>query len=161
MTRIAMSDLGDEYARIFGPRDSRDAAPGTRSRLCRFCGGWHQVGHVPDNCREEAPPRAKLAAPMIAPKFEPFVAGTHDAPVIINDHRDKRTYMDRHDLVEWDEGVTPEPEPTERQWLNEFVEDFKRAQETDPLNRPPTEVIGQTDPAEAEEIDINKIEIAK
>jgi len=116
MTRIAMSDLGDEYARIFGQPERGTG----RARLCKVCGDWHKVGHVPHNCRPEAPPRAALAAPMLAPTFQPFVAGDHDAPVIINDPGDKRSYMDRHDLVEFDEGIKPEPEQTERQWREEF-----------------------------------------
>lgn len=161
MTRIAMSDLGGEYARIFGPRDDLDAAPGKRSRKCRFCGGWHPLDAWPHNCRSEVPPRANLAAPMLAPKFEPFIAGTHDAPVIINDPRDKRSFMDQHDLVEFDEGIKTEPEQTEKEWVAEFVEDFKRAEQTDPLNRPPTEVIGRTDLEGAAEIDPTTIEVAK
>jgi hypothetical protein len=98
---------------------------------------------------------------MLAPKFEAFVAGDHDAPVIINDHKDKRDYMAQHDLVEFDSGVTPEPEPTERQWREEFVQDFKAAMEMDPLNRPPTEIIGRTDLEGAAEINPDTIEVAK
>jgi len=157
MSRIAMSDLGAEYARIFG-KPERGVG---RARLCKVCGDWHPAGQTPHNCRAEAPPRAALAAPMIAPKFEAFVAGDHTNPVVINDHADKRAYMDRHDLVEFDEGVQPEPEQTERQWVEEFAQDFKRAVETDPLNRPPTEIIGRTDLQDAEEIDTSTIEIAK
>lgn len=160
MARLAMSDMGPEYARIFGG-DDLGANPGKRSRLCRFCGGWHALDAWPHNCRPEAPPRAKLAAPMLAPMFEAFVAGDHDNPVVINDHRDKRDYMERHDLVEYDAGVRPDREPTEREWVEDFVQDFKRAMEEDPLNRPETEVIGRTDLSEAEEIDITKIEVAK
>lgn len=158
MTRIAMSDLGADYARIFGQPE-----PGTgRARLCKVCGDWHSLSQPwPHNCRSEAPPRAKLAAPMIAPTFAPFVAGTRDEPVIINDPSDKRAYMDRHDLVEFDEGVKPPPEPTQREWLAEFVEDFNRAEQTDPLNRPPTEIIGRTDLEGAAEIDAATIEVAK
>lgn len=161
MASLSMHDLGAEYGRIFGPRDDLDAAPGKRSRKCRFCGGWHTLDAWPHNCRAEAPPRAKLAAPMLAPRFGEFVAGTHDDPVIINDRRDKRSYMDRHDLVEYDEGVKPDPEPTERQWREEFAADFKAACEMDPLNRPPTEVIGRTDLEGAPEVDIDTIGVAK
>lgn len=158
MTRIAMSDMGDEYARIFGKPETGTG----RARLCKVCGDWHSLSKPwPHNCRSEAPPRAKLAAPMIAPKFEPFVAGTHDAPVIIDDPRDKRAYMDKHDLVEFDEGIAPPAEPTEREWLAEFVEDFNKAEQTDPLNRPPTEIIGRTDLEGAAEIDHTTIEVAK
>jgi hypothetical protein len=98
---------------------------------------------------------------MLAPKFEPFVAGDHDNPVVINDRRDKRAYMDAYDLVEYDSGVRREPEPSERSWTEEFVADFKRVMETDPLNRPPTEVIGRADLDGAPEIDVTSIEIAK
>ena len=155
-----MSDLGAAYTRIFGPRDDLGAAPGQRTRRCRFCGGWHALAAWPHNCREEAPPRASLAAPMIAPRFDPFVAGAHDAPVIINDPRSKREYMARHDLVEYDAGVKPDTGPTEREWVQDFVTDFKRACEEDPLNRPPTEIIGRTDTEGAGEIDVNGIEVA-
>lgn len=161
MTRLAMADLGADYARIFGRRDDLDAAPGERQRKCKVCGGWHRLSAWPHNCMSERPPRAKLAAPSIAPRFEEFVAGTHDDPVIINDRRDKRNYMERHDLVEYDTGVKPPPEPTEREWMEDFVQDFKRAEQTDPLNRPPTEVIGRTDLEGANEIDVSKIEVAK
>lgn len=158
MTRLAMSDLGADYARIFGPRDTD--GPG-RQRLCRVCGGWHSPAAWPHNCRSEAPPRSRLAAPMIAPRFEAFVAGDADTPVIINDHRDKRDYMARHDLVEYDAGVAPDPQPTERQWIEDFVQDFKRAQEEDPLNRPPTEVLGRADLEDAPEIDTATMEVAQ
>lgn len=161
MTSVAMSDMGKEYARIFGRRDDLDATPGRRSRLCRFCGAWHALDAWPHNCRTETPPRAKLAAPMLAPKFEPFRAGDHENPVIINDHRDKRSYMDRHDLVEYDEGVRPEREKTRREEMDEFAADFNRVLETDPLNRPPTEVIGRTDLEGASEIDTSPIEVFK
>lgn len=158
MTRIAMSDLGGEYARIFGQTERGTG----RARLCKVCGDWHSLSKPwPHNCRSEAPPRADLPAPRLAPKFEAFVAGDHTSPVIINDPRDKRSYMDRHDLVEYDAGVQPEPEQTERQWREEFVEDFKAAMEMDPLNRPPTEIIGRADLEGADEINVDTIEVAK
>jgi hypothetical protein len=69
--------------------------------------------------------------------------------------------MERHDLVEHDEGVAPPPEPTKREWIEDFVQDFKRAQEEDPLNRPPVDVIGQTDTDGAGEIDVSEVEIIK
>lgn len=159
MTRLAMSDLGNEYARIFGAT----AETGTgRSRLCKTCGAWHALDKPwPHNCRPEAPPRSHLASPQIAPKFEEFVTGKTDTAEIIGDRRAKRTFMDRHDLAEYDEGVSPPPPPSERQWEREFVQDFKRAQEEDPLNRPPVEVIGQTDTNDAGDIDVAGMEIAK
>jgi hypothetical protein len=153
-----MAELGAEYARIFGKPETGTG----RARLCKACGDWHSLSKPwPHNCRSEAPPRAKLAAPMLAPKFEAFVAGDQVNPVVINDPRDKRNYMDKHDLVEYDSGVEPEPEQTERQWREEFVKDFRRAVETDPLNRPPTEIIGRADLEGAAEIDVNTIEVAK
>lgn len=159
MTRLAISDLGAEYTRIFGQPEERSVG---RSRLCKVCGSWHSLAQPwPHNCRSEAPPRADLAAPRIAPRFDAFVAGDHDAPVVINDRRDKRNFMDEHDLVEYDEGVKPEPEQTERQWREEFAQDFKAAMEMDPLNRPPTEIIGRTDLEGAEEINPDTIEVAK
>lgn len=161
MTRLAMSDLGAEYARIFGPRDPLDAAPGKRTRKCKVCGGWHAVDAWPHNCAPERPPRANLPAPRIAPKFTEFVAGTHDDPVIINDRSDKRSYMDRHGLAEYDAGVKPPPGPTEREWQEQFAADLKRVIETDPLNRPPIERIGETDTEGAGEIDTSDMETFK
>jgi hypothetical protein len=102
-----------------------------------------------------------MAAPMLAPKFTEFLAGDTENPTIINDARDKRNFMAQHDCVEYDEGVKPPPEPTEREWMDGFVSDFKRSMELDPQNRPPVEVIGQTDLAEASEIDVSEIEVAK
>lgn len=159
MTRLAIADLpSDEYARIFGPRTD-DAAPG-RQRLCRTCGGWHRAGQVPHNCRPEPAPRSHLASPQIAPSFGEFVASRITGEVI-GDPKAKREFMAAHDLVDYDEGVTPEPDQTDREWEREFVADFKRAAETDPLNRPPVDVIGQTDTAEAGEIDVSEIEVFK
>ncbi|MCA0204301.1 MAG: hypothetical protein LCH92_08165 [Proteobacteria bacterium] len=119
MTRAAMSDLGGEYARIFGPRDPLDSAPG-RSRLCKTCGGWHPAGRVPHNCRAPAPPRSHLAAPQLAPRFDEFVAGAVGEPEIIGDRKAKREYMERHDFVEYDEGVGHR---------NTWVEDRKQLDE--------------------------------
>jgi hypothetical protein len=154
-----LSDLPrDEYARIFGAQGQRGTG---RARLCGHCGAWHKIGEIPHNCRDEAPPRSHLAAPMIAPKFEPFQTGALEDPVIINDRRDKRNHMDRNDLVEFDEGVKPPPPPTQREWMEGFVKDFQRAEQEDPLNRPPVERIGETDTNEAGEIDTTGMEIAK
>lgn len=159
-TRLAMSSLGSEYDRIFGPpAEARD--PG-RQRLCKVCGGWHRLDAWPHNCRPEAPPRNRdLAAPQLAPRFDPFVTGVTETAEIIGDRKAKREFMARHDLVEFDAGVKPDPGPTERQWKEEFVQDFKRAQEEDPLNRPPVDIIGRTDTEGAGEIDVAGIEVAK
>ncbi len=159
MTSVAMTDLGANYDRIFGPKPPSGTG---RSRLCNVCGGWHSLSQPwPHNCRKEPPPRADMAAPMLAPKFTEFLAGDTENPTIINDARDKRNFMAQHDCVEYDEGVKPPPEPTEREWMDGFVSDFKRSMELDPQNRPPVEVIGQTDLAEASEIDVSEIEVAK
>ena len=160
MTRLSTADLPpSEFSRIFGAKD--DAGTG-RSRMCKVCGGWHSLERPwPHNCRSERPPRSHLASPQLAPRFDEFVTGKHDDPVIINDRRDKREYMARNELVEFDAGVTSEPPPTDRQWREEFAADFKRMVETDPLNRPPVDVLGQTDTEEAGEIDATDIEVFK
>ena len=155
MTSIAMADMGAEYARIFGETDRNTG----RSRLCKVCGDWHKSGHVPHNCRSEAPPRANLAAPQIAPRHEPFKPNIFK-DTIISDGRQKRDYMERNDLAEY-EPVEKAPEPTDREWKNQFVKDWKQAAETDSAEIKPVDVIGQSDLSEANEIDVTDIEIAK
>lgn len=160
MSKTIALDLDkDRFTAIFGaPAAQRE--PG-RSRLCRVCGDWHSLTKAwPHNCRTEAPPRSHLPAPRIAPKFEAFKPNLFSDEVI-SDPRSKRAYMERHDLVEYDEGVKPPPEPTDREWEAQFVADFKRAAETDPLNRPPVEVVGQSDLEQADEISVDDIEVAK
>lgn len=155
---FAIALPADRFAAVFGtPTEER--TPG-RSRRCRVCGDWHSLKQPwPHNCRSEAPPRSPLASPQIAPKFEAFRPNVH-ADTVINDHRDKRDYMERHDLAEYDAGVAPEPEPTDRAYKREFVEDFKRAMETDPLSQPPVDIIGQTDTEDAGDICVDNIEVA-
>jgi len=151
----------DRHVEIFGPRDDLDSAPG-KSRLCKSCGGWHSLDRPwPHNCRAPSPPRAPLSAPRIAPKFEEFRTGKLNDAVTISDRRQKREYMERNGLVEFDAGVKPPPEQTDRQWREELVGDMKRALETDPLNIKPVDVIGQSETDGAGEIDVNAIEIAK
>lgn len=149
----------DQFQRIFGA-PSREAEPGAY-RSCRICGGWHKKGHVPHNCRPEPPPRSHLAAPQLAPRFDEFVTGRTDGAEIIGDRRAKREFMAKHDLVEFDEGVAPPREMTEREWEADFVADFKRAMEEDPLNRPPVDVVGRTDLEGGEEVDVNQMEVFK
>ena len=141
-----------EFLSVFGPR-ADDAGPG-RYRLCRSCGDWHSLDRRwPHNCRPPAPPRnPDLATPQIAPPFEPFRTGMLDGAVTIGSRAEKRAYMDRHDLVEWDDGVKPDREPSERDQKREFAEQVKRFAETDPLNIEPVDVIGRTDLNEAPEI---------
>lgn len=160
VTRLAISELGAEYTRIFGQPCNE---PGNgRQRLCKVCGGWHRLGAWPHNCRSAAPARnLDLAAPQLAPRFEEFRTGMTDTAEVIADRKAKREFMARNDLVEWDDGVKPDPGPTERQWKEDFVQDFKRAQEEDPLNRPPVEVIGRTDLDGAAEIGTAEMEISE
>jgi hypothetical protein len=61
-------------------------------------------------------------------------------------------------LVEY-EPIPPPPEPTERQWVEEFAADLTQVMEADPLNRPPVDVIGRTDLEGADEIDTTAIEV--
>lgn len=161
MTRktFALGLNPDDYARVFGAKDG--FGPAGRSRLCKVCGGWHRADQPwPHNCRAEAAPRSHLAAPRLSPKFEPFKPNML-TDTVINDPRSKRDYMERHDLVEYDEGVKPPPEPTEREWQKEWVADFKRAKETDPLAIEPVDVVGRTDLDGTSEVDISTIEVAK
>jgi hypothetical protein len=141
----------DQFAAVFGPKPERSNG---RSRLCKTCGDWHSLDQPwPHNCRPPAPPRSHLAAPMLFPKFEPFRPDMF-AETVINDRRDKRDYMERHDLVEYDAGVKPVQGPSEREWEQEFVADFKAAQEMDPLAIEPVDVIGRTDLNESPEVDM-------
>lgn len=160
MAKVSTLDIpADRFTAIFGPKD----APGVgKSRLCRTCGGWHAVGKPwPHNCRPEAPPRSPLAAPQIAPTFEAFRTGVTETGVVINDRREKREHMARNDLVEYDEGISLPPEPTDREWREQFVTDLKQVMEMDPLNRPPIENIGQTDMDGADDIDTADIKVFK
>lgn len=159
MSKFAVDLPEDEFARIFG---NPDRGVTGRSRLCRVCGGWHRMDKPwPHNCRREALPRADLASPMVAPPFMPFRTGQMAEAVIINDRREKADYMERHDLAEYDSGIEAPREPTDREWQVEFVADFKRQIETDPLNRPPVERVGETDTEGAGDIATDDIEVFK
>ena len=149
----------DQFEAIFGPMPTeRDTG---RSRLCGVCGDWHSLKRPwPHNCRSEPPPRANLAAPQIAPKFDAFQP-IHGSDIVINDRREKQDYMAERGLVEFDAGITPDPEPTDREFERQFVADWKMAREIDPLNKPPAEVIGQTDMEGGSDIDVTDIEVAK
>lgn len=132
-----------------------------RFYLCRHCGDMHQRGRTPDNCKDEAPPRNwRLAAPMITPPFRPFLASPTEG-IYIDDRRARRDFMERRDLVDYEPSVDKAPEPTEREWREEFAQDLERAIQTDPLNRPPVEVIGRTDTEGAGEIDTEGMEVFK
>lgn len=148
----------DDFDRVFGARDDADA-PG-RSRLCRSCGGWHRMDRPwPHNCRAPAPPRnPDLATPQIAPPFHAFQTVGLD-PEVIGSRHDKREYMAKNDLVEYDAGVQPEREPTEREVKAEFAAQIKRFVEADPLAIKPVDVIGQTDLSEAPEVSTDGMEV--
>lgn len=148
----------EEFAAVFGKRPER-GAPG-RSRLCKSCGDWHRLDRPwPHNCREPAPPRSHLAAPQIAPPFQEFMTGRTDTAEYIGSRNDKREFMERHELVEYDEGVRPDV-VSDREVERELVADFKRSMEEDPLNRPPMERIGETDTEGAGEISMDAVEVA-
>lgn len=151
-----MSDLGAEYARIFGKKDDQDRKEGQRQRMCKYCGGWHNLSAWPHNCLPPAPPKPKFAAPRVTRPFQEHVMGGR----IIGDPRAQRAFMDEHGLVPFDEGVKPEREQTAREWEAQFASDVKRAvQEVTNENREPVEIIGRTDLSEADEIDTSSIEV--
>lgn len=154
-----LSDLPrDEFSRIFGVRQATGEAG--RSRRCTSCGDWHRLDRPwPHNCRKPAPPRSDLAAPQIAPPFQEFMTGRTDTAAYIGSRGDKRNFMDRHELVEYDDGVRPDA-VSDREVERELVADFKRAMEEDPLNRPPMERIGETDTEGAGEISMDSVEVA-
>lgn len=132
-----------------------------RSRLCKVCGDWHSLERPwPHNCRSEAPPRNwRLAAPMVAPPFAPFVADPV-AGIYVDDRRQRRDFMERRDLVDYDAGVKPEREPTQAEWTAQFAADLERA-EQEYHYRPPVEKMGQTDLGGAAEISTDNIEVFK
>ncbi len=136
--RYAMD--ASRHAAIFGPQDDLGCEGPGRSRRCKACGDWHRLDRPwPHNCREPVYVRQRLASPQLAPSFEAFRTGALGTAEVIGSRREKREYMKRHDLVEYDEGVRgPDDHWTaEREKEREFVADMKRFIETDPLNLPP------------------------
>lgn len=130
----------DDFNRVFGPKDELDSSGPGKSRKCKMCGGWHRLDQPwPHNCRPEAPRRnPNLHTPQLAPKFEAFRTGVLEGSEIINDRADKREYMKRNDLVEYDEGVTNEPSWVEQiEYEREIVDDLKRFHEIDSENLSP------------------------
>lgn len=129
----------ETHERLFGKPDLEPAETG-RSRRCKTCGDWHPLSKPwPHNCRppQDTPPQ-RLAAPRIAPSFEPFVTGRTDTAEVIGSRNDKREYMKRNDLVEHDEGVGDRNQWVEdRENEREIVADIKRFHETDPENLSP------------------------
>lgn len=58
-----------------------------RFRVCRYCGGVHQLGRVPDNCREpDWDLRSELASPSV--QSDSLPGGIHG----IFSHADGRRY---------------------------------------------------------------------
>ena len=96
----------DKHRRIFGDPDPMDATPPGRSRRCKETGQWIPAGQRGHNNPERRPPRnPSLAAPSLAPKFEPFMTGRLDTASYIGSRNDKRDFRERNNLVEYDEGV--------------------------------------------------------
>lgn len=123
----------ERHAKLFGPKDDLEAEPG-RSRKCKVCGGWHSLSKPwPHNCRAEGPRRnINLATPAIAPSFEPFRTGVLEGAEIIGSRADKREYMKKHDLVEYDEGVNNDPTwVDQKNEEREVVETIQRFRDTD------------------------------
>ena len=149
----------EDYDRVFGPAlEERETG---RSRLCRTCGGWHRTDRPwPHNCRAPAPPRnPNLSTPQIAPPFQPFRTGVLEDAEIINSRHEKQEYMAKNDLVEWDAGVEPDREPTEREFVETFAKDVKRFAQVDPLSIEPVDRIGETDTDGAGEIDTEGMQV--
>jgi hypothetical protein len=128
----------DRHKKIFGHREDR--APG-RYRACKTCGGEHRLDQPwPHNCRKPAPPRNRdLSTPQITPPFQAFRTGLLDTAETIGSRHEKREYMARNDLVEFDEGITKDDDHWTYDYKvdREIVSDIKRFIETDPLNIPP------------------------
>lgn len=126
----------EQFARIFGSKDDLDAAPAGRSRKCRTCGGWHRLDKPwPHNCRPPAPPRSRnLASPMIAPAFEAFKAGPMPDDAVIGSRNDKREYMKRNDLCEYETGIRNKNAQwvRERERKNQIAQTISDFWETDP-----------------------------
>lgn len=157
-----------DYNRVFGPKDDLDSTGAGRSRKCKMCGGWHRLDQPwPHNCRPEAPKRNQnLKTPQLAPKFEAFRTGALESAEVINSRADKREYMKKNDLVEYDNGITNKQSWVEQiEYENEIVADLKRFHEIDSENLTPDlkaqrmEESGTLD--EGTEINVTDIEIVK
>lgn len=159
----------DKHERIFGPPTVTGAQPGRRRVFtCPYCGDLHTRGQEPDNCKPEPRRQPKLAAPMVAPPFEAFKTFPGEEGTVISNRHDKREYMARHGLVEYDAGVEGQRTPDwieGRQHEAEIVADIKRFAETDPLNLPPDLKAQRLDESGSldagTEIETDKIEVIK
>ncbi len=162
---MILSDISaDDFNAIFGPRD--DLPPG-RHRLCKVCGSMHSLDEPwPHNCRSEAPPRADLAAPQIAP---PFQEGVH-AGRAITSRNEERAFCDEFDCFP-DEPVTVtagyehmNKQFETREYEEQLVKDIKKSLELDPLNIEPVKSIDEvndTSETVEEQISLDAIENVK
>lgn len=157
----------ERHAAIFGKKREEPEEPG-RSRKCKVCGDWHRLDKPwPHNCRGEAPRRNKnLATPKLAPTFHAFKTGVLPGAEVIGSRNDKREYMKRNDLVEYDEGVDHRNEwVEERENERDIVADIKRFRETDELALPPDLKAQRFDEGgsldEGTEIEVDDIEVIK
>jgi hypothetical protein len=103
---------------------------------------------------------------MVAPAFEPFRTGMLDTAEVIGSRGEKREYMKRNDLVEYDSGVGDRNDwVEEHENSRQIVADIKRFRETDPenlspdLKAQPIDEKGNLD--EGTEIETTDLEIAK
>lgn len=160
MPSVALSQ--SDFDRVFGPKDNLDSNGPGRSRKCKVCGGWHRLDMPwPHNCRSEAPPRnPDLAMPQVAPAFQPFKASVHpDAPVI-GSRNDKRDYMDRNGLAEYEPGVRNEGAQwaREKEERRELEADIQRFDQTD-MDYWTPEQRGDVAPTEALETDGKDVDL--
>lgn len=121
----------ERHERLFGPKDPLGTG---KWRSCGVCGGFHRKGDpLPSNCRPPAPPRnPDLAAPQIAPSFDAFRTGVTDDAAVITSRNEKREYMKRNGLVEYEEGVTNAPSwAEEKEQEREVTEVIRRFRDTD------------------------------
>lgn len=127
----------ETHARIFGNPDSEERRVG-KSRRCKSCGDWHSLSKPwPHNCRPPQGPRQHLAAPLLAPAFDSFVAQPgSDVTEVIGSRNDKREYMKRNGLVEHATGVADTSEwARHRDEIADIVDDIKMVDEMDPDRR--------------------------
>ncbi|MEM8971346.1 MAG: hypothetical protein AAGD43_04685 [Pseudomonadota bacterium] len=104
--------------------------------------------------------------PMLAPAFETFKTGETETAEVITSRNEKREYMERNDLVEYDDGVSnAETWIDDKNHEREIVQDLKRFHETDPLNLSPDLKAKQMDSKDLDtdgtDINTDNIEVIK
>lgn len=132
----------ERHAAIFGQPDEIWGEKGGKKRNCKVCGGWHRVDKpLPHNCRPALRPAPILSAPMIISDIEPHVEGG----VYIDSRKAQREFMEKNGLVEYEQfsetAGTHKQDFDSKTYEQELVQDIKRAIQTDPLNRPPPQMI--------------------